>query len=115
MYLLKYRKMSLAEKKNKTDEINEKQQVRVFKILFKSTLEVFKSNQENNKSKTNNSLENPFKSGEKVTNDFDLAYKIYSRVKVINIPNSVLICAFMYIDKLISANRDLLSIEFFQQ
>ena len=89
-------------------ELKTKNPVKVFKILLKSTLEVF---DEMEIMSNSNSLEySPLMDiDQKCTSDYDIAVLTFKMIKKLEVTNSVIIGAFMYLDRVIVSNKKLIN------
>ena len=91
-----------------TKKLKEISAIKVFKILLKSTIEVFDEVEaiSNDLQIDYNPLLDIEQSG---ISDYDIAVKIYKMILRLEVNNSVIIGAFMYVDKLIVKHNKLIS------
>ena len=101
--------MSTAlNKKSKKEIVNAilgQETVIIFKTFFESTLEVF-SVHNSKKTFENNSF---FEMRDNEKNNYELSLNVYKLIKKINASKTVLISAFILVDRLVSLNREVIS------
>lgn len=93
---------------NFESELKTKTPVKIFKILLKSTLEVF-DEMEINSSKETLEYSPLVDMDMKCTSDYDIAVLTFKMIKKLEVTNSVIIGAFMYLDRLIVSNKKLIN------
>jgi len=84
----------------------------IFKELFKTVLDVFKSFK---KEEREFSIYEIFDCGfyDEVSDEdnYEMSYYLYKIIKKLNITKSVLLCSFIFLDRIISNNREILNMK----
>ena len=99
---------------NYLNRINKEEKVYIFKCLFETVVDIFNSKETKKvRSKVKQTQEiTVFTSDFKEENDYEISYFVYRLVKKHVVSTSVLISAFILLDKLISSTPNIISRKF---